>query len=73
MKIFINRFKPIQRINNDLYLISAEIPITEVINIQDIKEYLGCSIAFRSNKTGTYIFCDEIEEATILEENDASV
>ena len=67
MKIFINKFKPIQRINNELYLISAEIPVDKVGNVQDVKNYLECSTAFRNNRSGTYIFCNEIEEAEILE------
>jgi len=73
MMVYINKFKPIQKINEKLYLISGEIPIIKVTNVQDVKNYLGCSTAFRSNKTGTYIFCDEIEEAEIVEENDTSV
>jgi hypothetical protein len=54
-------------------LISAEVPITKVHNVHDVKKYLGCTTAFKHNKSGKYIFCDEIEEATILEENDPSV
>lgn len=67
MKIYVNRFKPIQKINENLYLISAEIPITEVQNVQDVKNYLGCDTAFRNNKTGTYIFCETIQDVAYEE------
>jgi hypothetical protein len=60
--IYVNRQRPIQRINDNLYLISAEIPITKVKNVQDVKNYLGCDTAFRVNKKGTYIFCETIQE-----------
>jgi len=73
MMVYINRYKPITKINDNLYLISAEIPIIKVQSVKDVKNYLGCSTAFKHNKSGTYIFCDEIEEAEILEENDTSV
>ena len=73
MGVYINRFRPITKINNTLYLIYAELPIVKVRSVQDVKNYLGCTTAFKHNKTGTYIFCDEIEEAEILEENDTSV
>lgn len=73
MGVFINKYRPIQKINNNLYLLYAEIPIDKVMNVQDVKNYLGCDTAFRNNKTGTYIFGNEIEEAEILEENDPSV
>ena len=71
--VYINKFRPIHRIGTSLYLIYAEIPITKVHNIQDVKNYLGCDTAFRHNKTGNYIFCDEIKEAEIQGENDPSV
>lgn len=73
MKVYVNKFKPIQKINEKLYLISAEVEIVKVQSVQDVKNYLGCDTAFKNNRTGTYIFCNEIEEAEIIEENDTQV
>ena len=60
--------QPIQRINDDLYLIVAEYPIDKVRDAVGIKHWLGCDNAFKSNQTGSYLFCNKIEEAKIINE-----
>jgi hypothetical protein len=58
--------RPIEYINNKAYLIHAIYPIDRVKDANGIKEWLGVDTAFKSNRNGTYIFCEEIEEANIL-------
>lgn len=60
--------RPIQYINNIPYLVHAIYPIEKVKDAVGIKDWLGCDTAFRSNRDGTYIFCEEIETAKIIEE-----
>ena len=60
--------QPIQRINEDLYLVVAEYPLDRVKNISDVKEWLNCEVAFKNGNTGTYLFCNKIEEAHIIKE-----
>lgn len=61
--IYPKKYRPIRKIiNNDLYLIFAEIPTGNVKNIQDVKQYLGCDVAIRDNTNNIYIFCEKIEE-----------
>jgi len=55
--------RPIDYINNTPYLIHAVYPIDRVKNAPMIKEWLGVDTAFKSNRDGTYIFCEEIKEA----------
>jgi hypothetical protein len=57
---------PIQKINDSLYQIIAEYPIDRVKDVQGLKDWLGCDVAFKSNQNGTYIFCKKIEEANIV-------
>jgi len=61
MKVYTNKLKPIQYINKTPYLVTAIAPITQVNNPADVKGYLKCSTAFRSDKQNIYIFCNEIE------------
>jgi len=62
MKIFINRYRPIQYINKTPYLIHAIAPIEQITNLDAMKKYLGCESAFKTGKTGVYYFCNEIKE-----------
>jgi len=68
MIIFTNRNQPIQYINKIPYLIHAIIPILKVDNIvTDVKNYLGCSTAFKNDREGNYYFCEEIESVKFEE------
>ena len=68
MIIFINRNQPIQYINRIPYLIYAIIPISKVDTIvTDVKNYLGCSTAFKNDREGNYYFCEEIKEVEFEE------
>jgi len=60
--------QPIQKINEELYLVVAEYPMDRVKNVTDVKIWLNCEYAFKSGPTGTYLFCNKIEEAHIVEE-----
>ena len=59
--------QPIQKINEDLYLIVAEYPIDRIKDSQEVKKWLECETVFKSNKTNTYLFCNKIQEAEIIE------
>lgn len=59
--------EPIQRINEDLYLIIAQWPMERVRDVQAVKEWLNCEYAFKTNNPPNYIFCRKIEEAQIIE------
>jgi hypothetical protein len=59
--------EPIQRINDDLYLVIAQWPMERVIDVQLVKEWLNCDIAFKTGNPPSYIFCRKIEEAQIIE------
>ena len=66
MPVYPSHKRPIEYINNRAYIIHAVFPIDRVKDAVGIKEWLGVGTTFKSNRNGTYIFCDEIEEATIL-------
>lgn len=53
---------PIQRINDKLYQVVAEYSFEVVKDVNGIKDWLKCDVAFRSNKTNTYLFCRTIED-----------
>lgn len=59
--------QPIQKINEELYLIVAEYPIDRIKDSQEVKKWLECETVFRSNQTNTYLFCNKIQEAEIIE------
>jgi len=68
MKIFANRFQPIQYINKTPYLIHAIIEIPKIEHIvTDVKKYFGCDIAFKNDREGVYYFCEEIKEVEFEE------
>lgn len=75
MKIYPNRFQPIQYINKKPYLIFAviEIPRADSL-VTEMKEYLGCSTAFKNTREGVYYFAEEIKEVEFenIEENDTN-
>lgn len=56
--------RPIQEINGNLYLISAEYPSDKIKNINLVKEWLEVDNAFRSHRSNTILFCDLIQEVT---------
>lgn len=62
MPIYPNRSRPLQLINDTLYLIQAKFTIDQVKNVEDIKRYLGSDVAFRVNKEGVFYFCEEVPE-----------
>jgi hypothetical protein len=53
---------PIQRINDKLYQVIAEYPLDSVRDVNGIKEWLECDVAFKSNHTNSYLFCRTIED-----------
>jgi len=53
---------PIQRINDKLYQVIAEYSFEVVKDVNGIKEWLECDVAFKSNHTNTYLFCRTIED-----------
>jgi len=63
MKIFVNKFQPIQYINKTPYLIFGIVEIPKVENkVTEMKDYLGCDTAFKNLKENVYYFCNEIKE-----------
>jgi hypothetical protein len=40
----------------------AEYSFEVVKDVNGIKDWLECDVAFRSNKTNTYLFCRTIED-----------
>jgi len=58
--------RPIQYINGIPYIIHAVYPIDQVKDAPAIKQWLGVDTAFKSNRDGTYIFCEEIKDAKII-------
>lgn len=67
MEIFTNKRQPIQYINKIPFLIYAIIPILKINNVTDVKNYLGCTTAFKNDREGVYYFCSEIEEVEFEE------
>lgn len=53
---------PIRRINDKLYQVIAEYSFEVVKDVNSIKEWLECDVAFKSNQTNTYLFCRTIED-----------
>ena len=43
-------------------MVHAVYPIVRVLDAPAIKDWLGVDSAFKDNRNGNYIFCDEIEE-----------
>lgn len=54
--------RPIQYINNKPYLVYAVYPIVNIKDAKLVKEWLGVDTAFKDNRNGNYIFCEEIED-----------
>jgi len=54
--------RPIERINNKLYIIYAIYPIERCRDVPTIKQWLGCDTAFKVNSKGEFWFCEEIED-----------
>ena len=67
MKIFPNKFKPIQYIKDDAYLIHAIIPIVDITDATAMKNWLGVDKAFRQNSIGSYLFVEKIDGAEFEE------
>jgi hypothetical protein len=68
MKIFANKFQPIQYINKKPYLIHAVIEIGKVEGlVTEMKQYLGCDTAFKVLKENVYYFAEEIKEVKFEE------
>ena len=55
--------KNIRYINKIPYIIKAVFSIDSVKDPTGIKKSLDCSIAFKNQREGVYLFCNEIEEA----------
>jgi hypothetical protein len=56
-----------KKINDKLYQVIAEERIDRFINASGYRDYIGCDTIFKENKTEKYLFCREIEEATLVE------
>ena len=54
-----------KRINDKLYQVIAEERIDRFKDVSGYRDYIGCDIVFKENKTERYIFCREIQEAII--------
>jgi hypothetical protein len=54
--------RPIQEINNNLYLVHAEYPIDRINDNNLVKDWLGVGQVFKFHRDGTYLFCELIEE-----------
>ena len=54
--------RPIERVNNKLYVIHAEYEQHKVKNVSMVKEWMGVDTVFRQHSKGTYIFCEEIKD-----------
>lgn len=59
---------PLQRINDKLYQLVAEYRIESVKDVNVIKEWLNCDVAFKNNNTATYLFCRTIEDVEPISE-----
>lgn len=68
-----SRISPIRReikyINNVPYILKAVYPIDRIKDASGLKQWLGCTHAFKVVKHGVYYFCDEIEEVEIIVDN----
>lgn len=58
---------PLQNINDNLYQVHAEYKIDKVKDVQGLKEYLECETVFKFKQTDTYLFCNKVSEAEIVE------
>jgi hypothetical protein len=52
----------LEKINGDLYIVKAEYGEDRIKNITAVREWLGCTNAFRVHSNRSIIFCDLIEE-----------
>jgi len=52
----------IQYINQTPYLVHAVYPIVRVKDAKMVKDWLGVDTAFKDNRSGNYIFCDQIQD-----------
>lgn len=69
MKIFPNRYRPIQYINKTPFLIHAIVEIEKVESkVNEMKQYLGCDTTFKNLKENVYYFCEEIKEVEEITE-----
>ena len=66
--IYVRRNQPIQYINGNPYRIHAVWKIPLVTDIPSFKQYLGCDTVFKNDKEGVFYFCNELEEAKIIDE-----
>jgi len=62
MSRFIGNPYPLEIINGKMYEVRAEYPITKVLDANLIKKWLGVDTAFKVNRNGSYIFCNEIQD-----------
>ena len=62
MPRFVKKTYPLEIINDTMYEIIAEYPIVNVLNASAIKKWLGVDAAFKVNRTGSYIFCNEVQD-----------
>lgn len=54
--------RPIERVNNKLYIIHAEYKQDKIRDVSLVKQWLGVDTVFRQHSKGTFIFCEEIED-----------
>jgi hypothetical protein len=66
--LYKERNRPIQYINGTPYLIHAIWKIHSVTDVNNLKQYLRCTVVFKNDKEGVYYFCNEIEEAQLIDE-----
>lgn len=51
-----------------MYQVIAEYRFESVKDVNAIKEWLECDVAFKSNHTSSYLFCRTIEDIEPLQE-----
>jgi hypothetical protein len=66
--LYKQRNQPIQYINGNPYLIHGIWKLHQVTDVNSLKRYLGCTTVFKNDKEGVFYFCNEIEEAQIVDE-----
>ena len=54
--------RPIERVNDKLYIIHAEYKQDKIRDVSLVKQWLGVDTVFRQHSKGTFIFCEEIED-----------
>lgn len=66
--MYVRRHRPIKYINGNPYLIHGIWEIHRIKDVNILKNYLGCDTVFKNDKEGIFYFCNQIEDAEIIDE-----